>query len=250
MPASRTGGGAGRSENGPGGAALRAILFDAGNTLVYVDPVRMRELLREQGVAIDEAAFGRAELEARRTLHDGIARGATGTEPELWGRYFSTLFTAAGVPDTALDAVSERVREEHRRSHLWSHTATDTRAVLDALRGKGYRLAVISNADGRVEDLLVRTGLRDRFEFVLDSALVGMEKPDPEIFLEACGRLELPPEACLYVGDLYPVDYVGATSAGLRGVLVDPLGLYDGRAPHVASLVELPDFLVGLRTFP
>jgi putative hydrolase of the HAD superfamily len=229
---------------------LHAVLFDAGNTLIYIDPRRMLEVFAAEGVAVDEPTFVRAELEARRALHDGIARGAAGTEPELWGRYFATLFTASGVPDDALAAVTERVRDEHHRSHLWTHAAQDTRGVLGSLLAEGYRLAVISNADGRVEDLLVRTGLRDRFEFVIDSALVGMEKPDPAIFREACARLELPPDACIYVGDLYPVDYEGATSAGLRGVLIDPLGLYEGKAPRVASLAELPGFLAGAPPFP
>ncbi len=228
---------------------LRAVLFDAGNTLVYVDPRRMCELFAAEGVDVDETTFLDAEMEARRTLHDGIARGASGTEPELWRRYFSTLFTVSGVGEDAFERVSERVREEHRRSHLWTHAVEGTRGVLGALLDDGYRLAVISNADGRVEDVLVRTELRDRFEFVIDSEVVGVEKPDPAIFLEACRRLELPPEACLYVGDLYPVDYVGATSAGLRGVLIDPLGLYEGRAPCVASLAELPAFLAGETVF-
>lgn len=229
---------------------LCAVLFDAGNTLVYIDPRRMCELFAAEGVELDEAGFRRAELEARRTLHDDIARGAKGTEPELWGRYFSTLFTASGVGEDTFERVSARVRDEHRRNHLWTHTIEGTRGVLGSLLDQGYRLAVISNADGRVEDLLVRTELRDCFEFVIDSEVVGMEKPDPAIFLEACGRLDLPPRDCLYVGDLYPVDYVGATSAGLHGVLIDPLGLYDGRAPRVASLAELPAFLAGAPAFP
>jgi len=229
---------------------VRAVLFDAGNTLVYVDPRRITRILRDEGVAAEEAEVRRAELEARRTLHEGIARGASGTEPELWGRYFTTLFAAGGVPADALGVVSERLRQEHRRSHLWTYAADGTREVLTSLLDGGFRLAVISNADGRVEGILEQVGFRDCFEFVIDSQLVGMEKPDPAIFLEACARLELPPEACLYVGDLYPVDYLGATSAGLRGVLIDPLDLYGGKAPRVASLSELPEFLAGAPPFP
>ena len=75
---------------------------------------------------------------------------------------------------------------------------------------------------------------------MIDSEVVGMEKPDRAIFLEACRRLGLPPEACLYVGDLYPVDYLGARSAGLSGILLDPLDLYGERAECVATLAELP----------
>ena len=108
-----------------------------------------------------------------------------------------------------------------------------------ALRDAGYRLAVISNADGRVAGVLREVGLDPFFEFVLDSAVVGVEKPDPEIFREGCRRLELDPARCLYVGDLYPVDYLGATGAGLEAVLLDPLGVHRARAPTVGTLGEL-----------
>lgn len=223
--------------------ATKAVLFDAGNTLVYVDPARMREIVLAGGVRAEPSTVRRAELEARRRLHDGIEHGAKGTEPELWKDYFSTLLSGSGVPDEALDSVGRRVRDAHAEEHLWTWVADGTEETLGTLLRTGYRLAVISNADGRVEDVLVRAGLRDYFEFVMDSELVGMEKPAPAIFLDACRRLGLPPRACLYVGDLYPVDYLGARSAGLRAVLLDPLDLYGDRAERISSLSELPDFV-------
>ena len=69
------------------------------------------------------------------------------------------------------------------------------------------------------------------------------EKTDPAIFREGCRLLDLPPSACLYVGDLYPVDYLGATGAGLDAVLLDPMGLHEGRAPRVGTLGELPAWI-------
>ncbi len=220
-----------------------AVLFDAGNTLVYVDPGRMREIVLTGGVQADASTVRRAELEARRRLHDGIGQGAKGTEPELWKDYFSTLLSGSGVANEEIESVGRRVRDAHAEEHLWTWVADGTGETLEALLRSGYRLAVISNADGRVEDVLVRAGLRDYFEFVMDSQLVGMEKPAPAIFLDACRRMGLPPRACLYVGDLYPVDYVGARSAGLQAVLLDPLDLYGDRAERISTLSELPDFL-------
>ena len=90
-----------------------------------------------------------------------------------------------------------------------------TSEILETLHTDGYRLAVISNADGRIQSLLERVGLLGHFEFVIDSELVGVEKPDAAIFREGCRRLDLPPGECVYVGDLYPVDYLGAREAGL-----------------------------------
>lgn len=220
-----------------------AILFDAGNTLVYADPWRMADIFTEAGWPVGGDEVVAAELAARRRLHEAIRDGQVGTEPEVWREYFSSLFEGAGVPPEARLDVGRRVRDVHATDHLWTHVADGTHHALEELAGLGYRLAVISNADGRMEELLVRVGLRRHFEFVLDSEVMGVEKPDPAIFREGCRLLGLPPAACLYVGDLYPVDYLGATGAGLEAVLLDPLGLHEGRAPRVATLGELAAFV-------
>jgi len=225
---------------------VRAVLFDAGNTLIYVDPERTASMLAEAGAATDVAAVRDAELRARRRLHELIAEGHVGTEPEVWREYFGTLFRAAGVPEDRMEQAGRLLRETHAHDHLWTHVEDGTTQALDALAAAGYRLGVISNADGRVESVLERVGLRPHFEFVIDSEVVGAEKPDPRIFREACRLLELDASACLYVGDLYPVDYLGATRAGMEAVLLDPLGIHRGHAPIVGRLGALPAFVAGL----
>jgi HAD superfamily hydrolase (TIGR01509 family) len=107
-------------------------------------------------------------------------------------------------------------------------------------------MAVISNADGRVEGLIRDAGLGEYFEFVLDSEVEGVEKPDPEIFLRACERMGVVPEESLYVGDLYPVDVLGAQNVGMRAVLLDPGGALDYPVDTIPSVEFLPDYLSGL----
>lgn len=203
----------------------------------------MAEIFATAGALADGPRVAAAELSARRVLHDAIEHGQKGTEPELWRDYFAAIFREAGVDDSAMDEAGRLLRETHAGSHLWTHVADGTEEALSALADAGYRLGVISNADGRVEAVLEDVGLRPHFEFVVDSELFGAEKPDPAIFHEGCRLMGLRPEACLYVGDLYPVDYLGATAAGLQGVLLDPLGLFRGRAPRVDTLGDLPGFL-------
>lgn len=221
----------------------RAILFDAGNTLVYADPSRMARIFTDAGWPADEEKVRAAELSARRRLHEAIRDGHVGTEPEVWREFFASLFEGAGVPHEGRGEVGRRIREVHAVDHLWTHVADGTADALEALADLGYRLAVISNADGRMEELLAQVGLRDHFEFVLDSQVMGVEKPDPAIFHEGCRLLGLPPSVCVYVGDLYPVDYLGAVGAGLDAVLLDPMGLYEGRVPRVSTLGELAAYL-------
>jgi len=220
-----------------------AILFDAGNTLVHLDARRLRDVLRPAGASTEVEEIRRSELEARRLLHEALGAGHVGTEPEVWHGYFMELFRRAGVPEDRLSEAGRLLERAHAESHLWTWVEEGTAWALDRLREAGYRLAVISNADGRVEGLLQEVGLAARFEFVVDSEVVGFEKPDRRIFDYAVTRLGVPADACLYVGDLLTVDYRGATRAGMACVLVDPLGLHASRAPTISTLAALPQFL-------
>lgn len=224
----------------------RAILFDAGNTLVFVDRARILRVFREHGVDSDEARFLEAEFTARGTLMRRVeaAEGPTGTEAHIWQEYFLVLFRGAGVPEERMSEVGAELMRVHEEDHLWTHVEPGTPEALEALRAAGFRMAVVSNADGRVEALLERKGLRGLFEFVLDSGIVGVEKPDPRIFHAAVDRMGLLPGECLYVGDLYPVDVLGARSAGLRALLLDPLDRL-GHLPvdRIRSVPDLPAWL-------
>lgn len=226
---------------------LSAVLFDAGNTLVYAHPGRMAEIFRAAGAPATPETVRTAERAARRLLHDAVRDGHAGTEPEVWGAYFAALLDGSGVPDGGREAAGRGIRDVHASDHLWTWVEPGTAEALQTLRDDGLRLGVISNADGRMEAVLEEVGLRPFFEFVVDSERVGVEKPDPRIFREGCRLLDLPPEACLYVGDLYPVDYVGATGAGLQAVLLDPLGVHADRAPTIPDLQALPAYVRGLR---
>ncbi len=223
-----------------------AILLDAGNTLVFADRTRIAGIYRSAGVSWDEVRFVEAELLARRELSQAIGEEHVGTEPHLWREYFLTLFRESGVPDEALDVVSGALRDEHERAHLWTHVEEGTAEALGQLKREGYRLGVISNADGRMEEALMRAGLRELVEFVIDSAVVGMEKPDPRIFEAGAQRLALPVERCMYVGDLYPVDVVGAWTAGMSALLMDPGWHHDVPVDRVVAIRDLPGYLARL----
>jgi putative hydrolase of the HAD superfamily len=227
----------------PPTAPVEAIVFDAGNTLLFADRGRLLELYRAEGVESTEARVLRAELEARAELAARIESGASGTEPALWRDYFATLFRRSGVPESVLDRLGQRVRDAHRQSHLWTGVEAGTTEALEALLDAGYRLAVISNADGRMERALEEVGLRRYLEFVIDSDVVGFAKPDPRIFREGLRRLGLEPPKALYVGDLYPVDVLGARGVGMHALLLDPSGRLDHPVPTLASVGELPGWM-------
>jgi putative hydrolase of the HAD superfamily len=85
--------------------------------------------------------------------------------------------------------------------------------------------------------------LRRYFDKVFDSHLVGYAKPDVRLFQHALAALGLRPAECLFVGDVYYVDVLGANRAGIAAIHLDPYGLYGGwagyRVPNIAALPDL-----------
>ena len=219
--------------------SLRAVLFDAGNTLLFLDYARLAPAIAAAtGVALTAAGLAAQARPAALALE----RGDT-TDRERASHYLETLFRLAGVPDAHGDVVRDTLLRLHRERHLWAALKPGTHEALERLHRAGLRLAVVSNSDGRAEEGLAAAGLLEWFELVIDSQLVGFEKPDPRIFHAALERMGLAPAEALYVGDIYEVDVVGARGAGLDVILLDPLGNHTGRdvltAPGIAEVAEM-----------
>ena len=194
---------------------------------------------------ISAAALDRSAAEATRAVEGAPGVAAGRTDRDRARVYLELLFTGAGVPAERMEEVARTLRRLHEEWHLWCRTLPGTAEALDRLRGAGLRLAVVSNSDGRVEEALEAAGIRDRFEVVLDSALVGVEKPDPAIFRAALSALGVAPEEALYVGDLYDVDVLGARAAGMEAMLLVRDAAASGpECRRVESLVALADDLL------
>ena len=225
-------------------APLEAVICDAGGTLVRLDFEWMAADLTEHGVATDAARVRRAEVQGRRAYdasrEAAVARAVSGGAPRGDVReYFGGTLAAAGVPAALIPAAVERCLARERARGLWCRPMEGAREALDALSAMGLRIAVVSNSDGRAEHHLASAGMMRGVEFVVDSHLVGIEKPDPAIFTVALTRLGTPPERTLFVGDIRSVDEAGARAAGMRFVLIDPHG--DSGAPGGPSIAGMQD---------
>jgi putative hydrolase of the HAD superfamily len=233
---------------------LEAVVFDAGGTLVRLDFEWMSGMLAELGVSASVDELRHAEVHGRRR-YDALAGSkpntpALGLHPPLGSvgptqAYFSGMLEAVGCRHPVLEEALARMHERQLSpAMLWARPVEGARAALDAIVALGLRACCVSNSDGRAELHLQRFGLREDLEFVVDSQLVGVEKPDPRIFEIAFAKLGLPAERTVYVGDLRSVDAAGAKAAGMHFVLIDPFGDY--AAPDqlaVRRLDELPALL-------
>lgn len=227
---------------------LEGVICDAGGTLIRLDFEWMAEDLARHGFATDPATLRRAEIAGRRAYDASTAAAARPGARGDVRAYFGGTLAAAGLPEPMRAPAAERFLVREQDHGLWCRPMEGARAALDALEAMGLRLAVVSNSDGRAERHLDRAGMMRGIEFVVDSHLVGIEKPDPAIFAVALGRLGTPPGRTLFVGDIRSVDEAGARAAGMPFVLLDPLGDYGAPdAPRIPGMRELPDWVA--RTF-
>ena len=195
---------------------LRAVLFDVGNTLLFLDYARLAEGVGSAlGLPLTRDGLARHVSAATQAMER-----AGGTDRTRAVAYLETLFVLGGVGRDRLGELHECLSRMHQEQHLWSGVAERSAAALSRLRNAGLRLGVVSNSDGRVAEALEAAGLRQYFDVVVDSTLAGVEKPDPGIFHAALDALGVSPEEALYVGDLYDVDVVGARAAGMDAILL------------------------------
>ena len=223
---------------------IKVIFFDVGNTLLFPNRERIHAPLAERGIVLDSEHL--RDLECRtKNQFDGMMTRHGSTDHSFWWMFYSRLLSEIGFKDEN-DAVRDRLVASIRSSANWDAIRPGTSEQLREI-GARYRIAVISNADGKIEDVLRRCGIADCFHTITDSGLVGYEKPHPEIFRQALKNMNAAPEESLYVGDVYSVDYLGATGAHMQAVLMDVPGAYrDKGVPRVESLAELQNWLRNL----
>src|SRR5579871_462486 len=220
-----------------GPVPITTILFDAGGTLVHPNFARIAGELAAEGVAADPAALARADARVRFEIDRADVIAAT-NDGGRFRRYLDALAGAAGLARLP-DPVFKRLDRYHRIHNLWEDVPAEVPRALERLRGR-VRMGVISNSNGTVRAKLARVGLARYFEIVVDSHEEAIEKPDPRIFTLTLDRMGVAAAEAAYVGDLYHVDVVGASAAGLATFLLDPLDLY-GAVPvrRLRSLAEL-----------
>ncbi len=119
----------------------------------------------------------------------------------------------------------------------------DVIEVITYLKDK-YRLAILTNGSPVSQRRkLESTGILNLFELSVVSGEVGIDKPDPRIFDVMCDRLNVKPEECLYIGDNYVNDVLGARNAGWNAIYLNRLHLESDESQMIDSLKKLKKIL-------
>ena len=172
------------------GGSVTTVLFDAGGVLLDLDYAFVKRLLEARHVVTTVAELSTSESIARTTIDRRVREG--GRSSEAWRDYFRILLTRVGAPPDGTEEIIDTLAEAHHRIGLWTVAIDGAVATVRALKEAGHRIGVVSNAEGRVERDLDGAGFAGLFETVVDSHLVGVEKPDPAIFRIALERMDVP----------------------------------------------------------
>ena len=205
---------------------IRAVLFDAGHTLLEADYPALVDALASYGHATSEAAVIEAERRARMRLDREQAvqprRERTGA-----GRYLRYLLEQLGVTNDAdLAALAAWRRSFNLPVGLCHRADAEAVGALRRLRAAGVVTGVISNSNGSVAQALERAGLTPHLDFVIDSTVVGIAKPDARVFQLGLDNARVSAADAMYVGDSYFVDVRGARAVGMGAMLFDPGGVW------------------------
>jgi putative hydrolase of the HAD superfamily len=220
---------------------FEAIWFDAGGVLVLPDPTVLAPLLAYFG--------GSADIDRHRRAHYAAmaVKSAQGAGELDWREYDEAYVAAVGVATADIAAAAETLGRT-RTALLWRWPIPESVEALAKLDAGGMALGVVSNAAGQIEAVLRRSGICQLgpgagtpVRCVVDSAVVGVAKPDPAIFDHAAVHFPgARRDRIAYVGDSVTMDIGGATAAGLHPILLDPYDDHPG-APFetITSLADL-----------
>ena len=233
-------------------AAIRAVTFDAGRTLIHwgVEPRRQfADLCRRAGVPVTDAAALEGARACARFWGANPPPPSGNASAAWWLQHHAAGLRAAGIAGD-LAATSRALQAAAMSAGAEWGVDPDAPALLDALRARGFVLAVVSNSDGTLAERLEALGIADRFAFIADSAIIGARKPDPAIYHATCRAIGIPPAACVHVGDRPDADGGVAVAAGATPVIYDPLDCLDGGWLRVSSLLDVLPLVLARSRLP
>lgn len=193
-----------------------AVTFDFGQTLADLDTGLLAQRLRARGIDVAPERLESAVPLAFDAYNRGVIveGGNRGAHP--WGALMTELLLRAGVEEARIGASVEWLWSEQPGRNLWRRPVP---GMIELLRKLPMPLGVISNSEGRLEELAVELGWRDLFAAFADSGKLGIAKPGPRIFEWTCAQLGVPAARVVHVGDSFAADVRGAVAAGFQGAI-------------------------------
>lgn len=225
-------------------AAVGGVLFDSGGTLMrpltegWWPYPHARRVAEAHGYGdLPWQRYAEAHVHGMAYLDANHRLSTEDEERAQFCEYYRLVLTGLGVPAPE-PALLQALADAHI-SECEFEPYPGAIPALEAVRIRGLRLGLISNAWPSLEEKYRRLGLRDYFDPFVVSSVVGCLKPDAAIFDAAIARIGLPAERLLFVDD--EPDYLaGARAVGLNGVLIARGGPPQGyEGPCISTLAAI-----------
>jgi len=218
------------------------ITFDAGQTLIELDLDFLAQRLAERGMEVAPGTLAAAAPAAWARYDELVEAG----EGHPWRALMTTLLEGTGAREVA--PMVAWLWSEQPRVNLWRKPIPEMVALARELARGGARLAVLSNSEGRLAELLEQISIADPFAVIIDSGRVGIEKPDRRIFDYTLAALGLPDAEPIHIGDSWAADIVGARDAGWRSIWYGR-GVRPTGDPRIASARDAAEVRAALVAF-
>jgi putative hydrolase of the HAD superfamily len=217
---------------------LKAVLFDVDFTLFRpgpeLGPEGYRRLGERHGLTLDPARYADARTAAierlqgeRELVHD----------EEVWIAFTEEIVRGMGGDAPAARACAVEMVREWEKHHNFS-LYEDALPAIEALRGHGLAIGLVTNGQRDLQEFVVHHGLL--VDAAVGSKAHGKIKPHPSIFAAALLALEVRADEAAMVGDSYEDDIEGARALGMRAILLDREGLHPEADERIDTLFALP----------
>lgn len=226
---------------------IKGIIFDYGGT-IDSNGMHWAEVIwkayQAEEVPVSKEIFREAYVHAERTLgknpivkphHTFLDMLRLKTDIQIeW------LKTGDFLPEElATQGLKQRLADW---CYAYAKKSIDTaHPILAALADK-YPLVLVSNFYGNVESVLKDLHLNSYFNSIVESAVVGIRKPDPAIFALGVKELALPAEEIVVIGDSYDKDIIPATAIGCKTIWLKSIGWSEYSGDETANLI-ITDFV-------
>ena len=191
------------------------VSFDYGQTLCELDTALVAARAGERGVLLSAQELERAEPAAWQVYNRAKREGLAGHD--AWIAFMENLLSGAGAGAESLP-LTEWLWSEQPRKNLWRRPIAGMIELVRELRSKSVPLAIVSNSEGRLMQLLEEVGIANDFDVVIDSGKFDFEKPDRRMFELCASALGGAVEELIHIGDAWEADVVGALEAGARAI--------------------------------
>lgn len=194
------------------------VTFDAGQTLVELDLDFLATRVAMCDVGVEPDAL-RAAAPAAWRHYDALVHEGRLDHPALWRALMAHLLSGAGARGDVAAAV-DWLYAQQPVANLFRRPIAGMVELARDLAGHGARVGVLSNSEGGLHALLGEIGIASAFDVIIDSARVGVAKPDRRIFelIEAAFEFAEVAELRVHVGDSWAADVQGALDAGWRAI--------------------------------